>query len=343
MTNPLAFTRRTVLFLPLGLLACKRGEVVHELTGATMGTTYSITAIDPNGAHSKSELQDTVDTVLAQVNTQMSNWDAASEISRFNAAGAGETVSVSPELAQVMKAAQDVHEASDGQFDVTLGPLIDLWGFGAKNPGAQMPSEDAITAALMASGQSRNINVGSSSLTKGRDGTEVYLSAIGKGHGVDRVGEALERLGITDYLVEIGGDLRTAGLNPAGRPWQIGIEVPDATAEGLQSVVGLSNMGLATSGDYRNYFEQDGVRYSHLLDAKTGRPVTHTTASATVLTENAMMADAWATAMLILGRERGMEIAENLNMAVLFVERDPSASELKFIATPSARYSALQA
>ncbi len=144
-------------------------------------------------------------------------------------------------------------------------------------------------------------------------------------------------------MVEIGGDLVTAGVNPDGQPWQIGIETPKARAFDLQSVVGVSNAGLATSGDYRNYFELDGVRYSHILDAKTGRPITHRTASATVVAENAMMADAWATAMLILGRNRGMEIAEALDMAVLFVDREASADELRFVESPSPRFAALQA
>ncbi|MCI5097222.1 MAG: FAD:protein FMN transferase [Rhodobacteraceae bacterium] len=343
MKDPIKFSRRTVLFLPFALAACKGGPAVHQLSGATMGTTYSITAVDHAKSSSEAELRDTVETVLAEVNTQMSNWDPSSEISRFNRAPAGQNIAVSRDLAQVMQAAQDVHDASGGQFDVTLGPVIELWGFGARNAGAHQPSDAQILAALEGTGQREQVQVNGTNISKKIASTEVYLSAIGKGHGVDRVARALEEKGITDYLVEIGGDLYTAGLNPEGEAWQIGIETPDALDRRVQSVVGVSNLGMATSGDYRNYFEKDGVRYSHILDAKTGRPITHTTASATVLTDNAMLADAWATAMLTLGRERGMEIAEAHNMAVLFVERDLEATDLRFVATPSSRFAQLQA
>jgi thiamine biosynthesis lipoprotein len=180
--------------------------------------------------------------------------------------------------------------------------------------------------------------VGSGSLQKTDSQTQIYLSGIGKGHGVDRVAHALAGLGLTDFMVEIGGDLYSSGRNPDGRPWQIGIEWPDVALSGVERVAKVSNLGMATSGDYRNYFEEDGVRYSHILDAKTGRPVTHKTASATVLAENAMLSDAWATAMLGLGRERGLEIAEEEDLAVLFIERDQKS----FKATPSTRFYALQ-
>ena len=343
MKEAIQFSRRSVLFLPFALAACKGSASVIELSGSTMGTSYSVKAVDPSREVKSADLHAAIEGVLGDVNAQMSNWDSASEISRFNRAGADQDFAVSPELAQVMQAAQQVNEQSAGQFDVTLGPLIELWGFGAGNGAAQTPSDAAITAALNSAGQGRNLQVGAGALRKSDAKTEVYLSAIGKGHGVDRVAGVLENAGIKDYLVEIGGDLYTAGLNPDGLPWQIGVETPDATDRALQSVVSVSNLGMATSGDYRNYFEQDGVRYSHILDAQTGRPITHTTASATVLTENAMMADAWATAMLTLGRERGMEIAEANRMAVLFIERDASASDLRFVATPSSRFSELRA
>jgi thiamine biosynthesis lipoprotein len=144
-------------------------------------------------------------------------------------------------------------------------------------------------------------------------------------------------------MVEIGGDLYAAGMNPDGQPWQIGVETPDALRRGVQRVVSVSGYGMATSGDYRNYFEQDGIRYSHIIDAGTGRPVTHTTASVTVLAENAMLADGWATAMLALGKERGLAVAEELGLAVLFIERDQSAEALQFISAASARFTELQA
>ena len=331
------------MVMPLALAACKKGWSLLELTGLTMGTGYSIAAIDHSRAVDKAELQAAVDKALVQVNTQMSNWDAGSEISRFNAAATGTTLPVSAELAHVMQAAAEVHDASEGRFDVTVGPLIDLWGFGAGHTRQDMPTDADIARAMDCCGQARSVEIRNGALTKTTDGAEVYLSSIGKGFGVDHVARAIESFGITDYMVEIGGDLYTAGRNPDGQPWQIGIESPSPVDRNVLKVVGLSDMGMAPSGDYRNFFDHDGQRYSHIIDATTGRPVTHDTASVTVLTENAMLADAWATALLVLGRERGLEIANDRDMAVLFVDRAADAANKGFEVTASNRFQALSA
>ncbi|MDJ0859799.1 MAG: FAD:protein FMN transferase [Dinoroseobacter sp.] len=337
-------TRRTFLIAPIALAACKGSAAdILQLSGTTMGTTYNIVAVDHEKAVSKADLNASVSQALAEVNAQMSNWDPTSELSRFNTSTSTEPQPVSPALREVMAAAQDVHAASDGQFDVALGPLIELWGFGARGATRAAPSDGEVIDALALTGHGAPVEVGADTLRKTHPDTQVYLAAIGKGYGVDRVAGVMERFGIGDYMVEIGGDLYTSGRNPDGLAWQIGVETPDAFDRSIQQVVGVSNRGMATSGDYRNYFEEDGVRYSHLLDARTGRPVTHTTASATVLAENAMLADAWATAMLTLGRERGLEIAEAQNLAVLFVERDGTISDVRFKATQSSAFAALQA
>ncbi|MEL6915383.1 MAG: FAD:protein FMN transferase [Pseudomonadota bacterium] len=321
MVDPTIISRRSLFFVPLALAACKDRTNIVELVGSTMGTTYSVVAVDRTGTLSRSSLQSAVDTALADVNASMSNWDAASEISRLNAARSSDPISISPALSNVLTAAADVHSLSDGQFDVSTGPLIDLWGFGAKKGAMGIPTEQEVQSALALSGQGRVIALADGTVTKLNPSVELYLSAIGKGYGVDAIGHALAALGVEDFMVEIGGDLLTAGVNPDGAPWQIGIETPSALA-GVQQVVGVTGMGLATSGDYRNYFERDGVRYSHILDAKTGRPISHRTASATVVTENAMLADAWATAMLILGSETGLELADALDMPALFIDRE---------------------
>ena len=343
MTNPLLLSRRSFMVMPLALMACKKGWSLLELSGLTMGTNYSIVAIDHSKSIDQAELQSAVDQALGQVNVQMSNWDASSEISRFNAAAAGESLSVSGELHHVMQTAQDVHVASDGAFDVTVGALIDLWGFGAGQTRSDMPSDAEIAQAMACCGQAQSVELEAGGLKKLNSGAEVYLSSIGKGFGVDQVAAVLKSYGITDYMVEIGGDLYTAGRNPEGQPWQIGIETPQAFDRGVTQVVGLSDMGMATSGDYRNFFDYDGTRYSHIIDATTGRPVTHDTASVTVLTDNAMLADAWATAMLVMGRERGLEIANDRDMAVLFIDRAAANGETGFKSTASDRFAALTA
>ncbi|MEM1387292.1 MAG: FAD:protein FMN transferase [Pseudomonadota bacterium] len=341
MQHPFTLSRRAILTLPLALAACKGRNPLIELTGATMGTTYNVVAVDPSGDVTAEAVHAQIERVLADANAALSNWDPASEVSRFNAATSTEIIAASPSFLEVMEAANAVFDASGGRFDVTLGPLIELWGFGAAGSPSATPSDTAIADALAA--RAATIEVSADGLRKSDPQTQVYLSAIGKGHGVDLIGRALEEMGLRDFMVEVGGDLYTAGLNPDGVPWRIGVETPDLRNPGVQSIVEVSGLGLATSGDYRNYFEQDGTRYSHILDPMTGRPITHTTASATVLAENAMLADAWATAMLILGREAGLEIARAREMAVLFIERDTTASDLQFTASASPRFEALQA
>lgn len=343
MSNPIKLSRRSFMVMPLALMACKKGWSLLELSGLTMGTSYSIVAIDHSKSVDKAELQSAVDQALAQVNVQMSNWDAASEISRFNAASAGEAVDVSKELRHVMQAAQDVNQASGGAFDVTVGSLIDLWGFGSGQVRRDMPTDAEILAAKACCGQTQSVAIEAGALRKLNSDAEVYLSSIGKGFGVDQLARTLAGYGITDYMVEIGGDLYTAGRNPDGQPWQIGVETPVAFNRGVSQVVSVSDMGMATSGDYRNFFDHDGQRYSHIIDATTGRPVTHDTASVTVLTENAMLADAWATALLVMGRERGLELANERDLAVLFIDRDATSGQNGFVTTPSAGFAALQA
>ncbi|WP_424942093.1 FAD:protein FMN transferase [Aliiroseovarius crassostreae] len=336
------FSRRTFMLMPLAFAACKPSTAFYKITGLTMGTTYNVVARDPENGVTEAEVQTAIDGALAQVNQQMSNWDPRSEISRFNTQNGTAPVQVSAELAEVMQAAEQVNLASDGRFDTTIGPLIELWGFGA--PGAQAtPAEAQIADAQRRSGHTNTLKVAGSSLQKTRTDAQIYLAAIGKGYGADAVGKALETLGVSDYMVEIGGDLYAAGRNPSGQPWQIGIEKPAALSGGMQDVVGISGLGLASSGDYRNYYEKDGQRYSHIIDPKTGRPITHKTASATVLADNAMLADAWSTAMLILGRERGLEVAKAHDIAVLFIDRDKAASDLQFTTTASPAYQALTA
>ena len=339
MTDSMNLTRRTILFAPLALAACRNSGEVLSFNGTTMGTNYSITAVTGANSASREDLIAGIDQALATVHAEMSNWDSSSEVSLFNASTSTNSQTVSPAFAQVMKSAEDVRQQSGGKFDVALGPLIEAWGFGATGQTRTQPT-DAQIASLM-SGVGAGVEVDGNTIRKTNPATQVYLSSIAKGHGVDRVAQALNDLGVKDYMVEIGGDLVTAGTNPDGQSWQVGIEKPDVLALGVQSVVGISGMGLATSGDYRNYFEVDGQRFSHILDGETGRPVDHATASATVVAENAMMADAWSTAMLTLGRERGLELANEMNLAVLFIERDASGDT--FTTTASAQFAALQA
>ncbi len=343
MSGMTVLSRRSFLILTTAtaattLAACNLEDEVIKLTGTTMGTQYHVVALNPGKAVSEGDLIAAVDIALAEVTNEMSNWDRASEISRVNAADAG-SVTLSPALAGLMASANEVHRVSEGAFDVTVGRLLDTWGFGA-NGAPHVPDEAAVAQALALTGQSRLLTLDGDVLTKADAGAEIYLPAIGKGHGVDRVAAAVRDLGIESFMVEIGGDLYTAGLNAEGKPWQIGIESPIAGERSVYGVADVSNLGMATSGDYRNCFEADGTRYSHMIDPTTGRPITHKSVSASVLTDNTMMADAWSTAMLVLGSERGLAIAEEQGLAVLFIDHDGADG---YVSKASSHFEALQA
>ncbi|WP_037313248.1 FAD:protein FMN transferase [Ruegeria halocynthiae] len=326
-----------VVALVSGCFLDKEPEVVR-LSGETMGTTFNVTAIGTEV--DEDALAAAVQETLAKVNAKMSNWDPNSEVSVFSASASTEPVPISDEFGLVIAAAEDVHEKSGGTFDVTLGPLIELWGFGPRKPEDPVPSDADIQNALDRVGQSRLLVLDreKGTLAKSDAGVGINLSAIAKGYGIDAVAETLRDAGVEDYMVEIGGDLVTKGDNDKGETWRIGIEKPEAGAQNLQLIVQLDDLGMATSGDYKNFFEQDGVRYSHIIDPITGRPITHRTTSVTVLAENAMMADAWATAMLALGQEKGLELAEKYKLAVYFISRDVTGDEEAYITVHSSAF-----
>lgn len=340
------FSRRSFVLMSLSslsLAACKRGAALLELSGFTMGTSYSVIALDQGRQVDQQALQQAINAKLSNVNTLMSNWDASSEVSRFNASSSTSPTAVSAELAELIGAAGEVNTLSEGQFDLTLGPVIEAWGFGAKGGHADMPAPEALASIMERVGQADLLALNEQGLSKSHADTQIYLSSIGKGFGVDQVADTIKGFGINDFMIEIGGDLYVSGLNPEGQPWHIGIESPDSLSQQAYDVAQVSNLGMATSGDYRNYFEQDGQRYSHIIDATTGRPITHRTASVTVLAENAMLADAWATGLLALGTERGLEIANNLNLAAMFIDRDAVAGDKGFKAVSSNQFTKLQA
>ncbi len=316
------------LFLPILILilsGCDSSRKSVNFSGKTMGTSYNVTVVVTNDQGKVDQIQGAIDATLVDVNAKMSNWDPNSEISKFNRSESTDFLPISEHLYEVMYSAERVHKASLGQLDVTLGPLIELWGFGSKERENETPSAEAIAAALDRVGLSEVIELRDQpelSMKKKYPDTSVYLASLAKGYGIDRVALAIEDLGFSDFMVEIGGDIYVSGENVKSKPWRIGVERPSATEMAIEKIISTSNLGMATSGDYRIYFEKDGVRYSHIIDAQTGVPVTHKTASVTVLAENAMMADAWATALLVLGSEAGMSIAEKEELAVLFIVRD---------------------
>ena len=325
---------RSLSFITCCLFGCllsscapERSEELHEFTGLTMGTSWSVLINAKELPRSRQRLQSEINTILNRVNGEMSTYLPESELSMINAAASADRIPVSQSLMQVLEAAREISQLTQGGFDVTAGPLVNLWGFG---PGQDftVPGEEQIDAALRLAGyEYLRLDPAASALKKAHGGIQVDLSAIAKGYGVDRVADYLDSLQLNDYLVEIGGEIRARGVNREQAPWQIGIEQPVAGQRGVQRIIKLDNMALATSGDYRNFFEQDGIRYSHTIDPRTGRPISHGLASVTVLHPSAMLADAWATGLLVLGPEQGYATALENGLAAYFIVRTDTGFE----------------
>ena len=327
---------RTLWIRTLGLLAvlalgaCEGAPDKVTLQGQTMGTYWRVSYLAEGGAPAPAAVKTQLEDALVAVNVSMSTWDPQATISQFNNGESLEPFPIEPAFATVVAAAQAVSAASGGAFDVTVGPLIDLWGFGAGGKRrAAPPSAEAIGEAQARVGFGKLVvRADPPSLQRTAPGVEVDLSALAKGYGVDVLAAVLGEAGLGNYLVDIGGEVRARGVNDRGVPWRIGVEVPDPSARGLvQEALPLKDLSLATSGDYRNFFEADGVRYSHTIDPRTGYPIPQRVASVTVAHREALWADAWATAMNVLGPEAGLALAERQTLPVLFILYDGEGFE----------------
>jgi thiamine biosynthesis lipoprotein len=293
-----------------------------SLNGHAIGTTFTVKLVLPDGPHgTRAEVAAAIRRILDEVDRSMSTYRTDSEISRFNDFGT-ESFEASRSLLVVMEEALRVAELTGGAFDVTVGPLVDAWGFGPETP-SKPPDAAAIDRLLEENGFRRVVvDPVNGTLRKDRAALRCDLSAIAKGFAVDRVAEGMGALGFDDFMVEIGGEVRAAGRNAHEEAWRIGVEKPQLVRGGVWNVVALANAAMATSGDYRNYYERDGVRISHLIDPRTGRPITHTLASVSVVHSSCMTADALATAISILGPDEGRELVEREHIAALFLIRN---------------------
>ena len=330
-----------MLFILIGCFGDQEKQSPVFISGETMGTTYNITVVDNPLSLSKENLKKRIEETLNEVNEKMSNWYNQSEISMVNNNTRGKPIDLSQELFDVINISADIHNKSNGAFDITAAPLIDLWGFGPNKSKKKIPSVSEVNAALEMVGQTKLLKLipGLNRLKKGNSEVTINLSAIAKGYGIDKVASTLKEYKIENFLVEIGGDLITSGTNKNGKAWSIGIEAPKVERQIVQSVIQLKNQAMATSGDYKNFFEKNGIRYSHIIDPKTGHPIRHKTLSVTVLAESAALADGWATAMLVLGNNDGMSIANKLGIPVFFI----SSHEKTFITAGSDEFNKIVA
>jgi thiamine biosynthesis lipoprotein len=317
-----------IVLLLISITACfpsnNSGKSEILLQGRTMGTTYNIKVVSTLEQVEALKLQDKIDLALKQVNQEMSTYIPDSEISLFNQSNAGEVFEISPGFTRVLKESIRLGELSDGKLDITVGPLVNLWGFGPELRPEKVPSESVIATTLARVGLNKLHLVGNQ-LSKDISNLYVDLSTTAKGYGVDIVAELIEANGIGNYLVEIGGEMRLKGFKHTGELWAIAIEKPilDHSGEhrGVQQIVIPKDNAVATAGDYRNYFEADGQRFSHIIDPNTGKPINHNLVSVTVVHPSSMTADGLSTTLMVMGTKQGMEFAVKNNLAALFISK----------------------
>lgn len=350
---PLGLQRRRLLgaagtlgaLASLGLAGCSRepagAAAGQRFSGQTMGSAFTVRLAGAHLPESRLQgLQAEVQAALDAVDQRMSLYRADSELSRFNAHTPGTPFEMSGELMHVMQGAQRVAALSEGAFDVTVAPLVLAWGFG---PDTRQGVPDA---ALRAELQARTgwhrlkLDPASRLAHKHHPALQADLGGIAKGYGVDRAAQVLQAAGVEHFMVEVGGEVRTAGLNQQGRAWQIGIEEPDAVPQRARLVLPLSGRAMATSGDYRNWFQDGNRRYSHEIDPRSAEPIAHGLASVTVVADDCMQADAWATALIVTGPQRGLALARSQGLAAHFIVRDADG-RLQDLSSPA--FAALQA
>lgn len=319
----------------VGCVQAPPNSTSRVFTGATMGTTYTVTVTAVETDRAAVQLQSAIQGALADVDRAMSTYDEQSELSRLNRSTTSGWIDVSVDLFRVLQHAVDIGERTAGAFDVTVGPLVDAWGFGPSPRSDTVLSEAQVATLLQRVGFSNvALDLDGPRVKKMRRDLRIDLSALAKGHGVDRVADVLERAGHDGYLIEVGGEIRARGRRTDGRPWRVGIENPAGTQSMFWRVVELRDKALATSGDYQNYFEADGRRYSHTIDPRSGYPITHGLASVSVVHDQCVIADALATALGVLGPDDGYEVAVSEGWAALFVVREDDGS-LSERATPA--------
>lgn len=311
----------------LALVACSEqpAPVVH-LSGSTMGTTYNVKYVAADGAEPVADLQQKLANRLVRINELMSTYDPQSQLSRFNQYRYTDTFAVDDEVRTVVAEAKRLGDMSQQVLDITVGPLVNLWGFGPNKRPETIPSAEQITEVREYVGLDK-IAVTEKGLKKQHPMVYVDLSTIAKGYGVDELARMLEAHDIHDFLVEIGGEMRVKGQRGNGDPWMIAIEKPVSTERAVQKIVSVGTNAIATSGDYRNYFEQDGVRYSHLIDPRTGNPISHNLVAVTVVAPSSMTADGLATALIVMGWDEAKALAEREDLAVLLIRHQDGEFE----------------
>lgn len=339
MADTLCTTRRALLKAGCGALAAlaagcdgRRAAAAAERTfafhGLAMGSTYTVKVVTPGlSAAGRSAVREAAHAALERIEARMSTYRADSELARFNRHAAPTPFAVSAETLAVLATAQRVSAASGGAFDVTVAPVVDAWGFGPSKRHRVLADGERRALGARVGHRMLALDAPAGTVTKSRPDVRADLSGIAKGFAVDAAAHAIEALGFSDFLVEAGGEVRTRGHNAAGEPWRVGIERPDALPQQVHRIVPLRDGSLATSGDYRIFFEHDGRRFCHEMDPAIGAPVAHRLASVSVVHADCALADAWSTALFVLGPERGFALAAAQGLAAHFILREARGFE----------------
>lgn len=317
----------SLLVWALFISGCDLEPTFEKMGGRTMGTSWSLTYLPPNSDHNASALRAALEAELLDINQSMSTYIADSEINLVSSAPVNEPIKVSNGFAYVLDQALTLSRLSGGAYDVTVEPLILLWGFGPEFKKDDLPSEAEVeTARAQVGYEALEFDLASRTLVK-TSPRALDFSSIAKGFGVDRLADLLLSRGINNFMVEIGGELKVQGLNPQGQPWRIAVRSPQSDAPEVATTIALTDMGVATSGDYFNFFRVGGQNYSHLIDPTTGWPIRHEVVSVTVVDPSVTRADGLATSLLVLGKDEALALAEENQWAVLLLVRTEAAIE----------------
>lgn len=308
-----------VIALSAALSGCLFQDNLESFSGPTQGSTYTVKYVS-NGEASREELQKQTEEILDEVDRQMSTYRADSVIETFNELPAGSCMAVPDGVRELIQAGERLSEESNGAFDLTIEPLLNLWGFGPKGEGERVPTAEQISETQQNVGY-RHLRIEGEQLCKDA-AVEVDFNSIAAGYSVDAVAARLKQSGIDSFLVEITGELIAVGRKPDGSPWRIAIEAPHDNERVAQRVIDLDGYGVSTSGDYRNFFEENGKRYSHTIDPRKGAPIDHQLAAVTVFDRSTLRADGLSTVLMVMGQDVGLAYAQEHGIAAFFVIRE---------------------
>ncbi|UVL54767.1 FAD:protein FMN transferase [Pseudomonas sp. B21-032] len=312
--------RKAVLIgVMLGLAGCGQGNTLERISGPTMGSSYTVQYVRTPQGPAPELVKREVERILEGVDRRFSTYRSDSLTEAFNRLPANSCQSMPADVLQLVRVGEQLAQQSDGAFDLTVEPLLDLWGFGPQSRMEKVPDAQALAATRQRVGHG-HLRIVGEQLCKDAP-VEVDFNSIAAGHAVDLLVERLKALGVADLLVEATGELKAIGRKADGSPWKVALELPRADRQIAQQVLDVDGFGVSTSGDYRNYFEENGQRYSHTFDARQGKPVKHELASVTVFDRSTLMADGYSTLLLILGPERGWEFALRHGIGAVFVTR----------------------